>query len=160
MTVWGEAEQQVTGQQRHRARVQRGGAAGANRSEGDDFGRALWEGGLLVPAWITVALDRQELGSPEVDIACGAEEPSVDHWELGVEYPTWEQTRKLAALCGVGVEFLCQQSRPAADAGDSLRSHIPPFERSYLGTPPITWFMADAIAKTLRAEHVLPAESD
>ncbi|HZN71229.1 MAG TPA: hypothetical protein VFC00_06045 [Micromonosporaceae bacterium] len=53
-----------------------------------------------VPARITIALDFRGLEGPEVDIACGAEEPAVDLWECGVEVPTAEQVRLLADLTG------------------------------------------------------------
>lgn len=61
-----------------------------------------------VPARITLALDVGGHEGPQVDTACGAAEPAVDLWECGVEVPTPEQLRLLAALTGypVGYFFL------------------------------------------------------
>ena len=43
---------------------------------------------------------------PEVDAACLAEEPAVDRWEAGIEYPSWEQTVALARFLDVRVRDL------------------------------------------------------
>jgi hypothetical protein len=53
------------------------------------------------PARITTALDAAGLWGPEVDRACGVEEPTVDLWESGELVPTREQVEALAELCGV-----------------------------------------------------------
>lgn len=53
------------------------------------------------PARITAALDAAGLWGPEVDHACGVEEPTVDLWETGELVPTPDQVRALATLCGV-----------------------------------------------------------
>ncbi|MDF3320228.1 hypothetical protein P3G66_31950, partial [Rhodococcus sp. C3V] len=42
---------------------------------------------------ITRALDAAELYGPDVDIACGAQEPAVDEWEAGTRYPSFGQGR-------------------------------------------------------------------
>lgn len=60
-----------------------------------------WRRGEVRPDRITYALDAAELWGPEVDRACGVEEPAVDEWEAGTRYPTWEQLCALARLCGV-----------------------------------------------------------
>lgn len=60
-----------------------------------------WAAGHVIPDRITTALDANALYGPEVDRACGVEEPAVDEWEAGVRYPSWEQLQALAALCGV-----------------------------------------------------------
>lgn len=67
--------------------------------------RDAWAAGRVVPHRITLALDIHSLYGPEVDQACGAEEPAVDEWEEGVRYPTWEQLQALAELTGYPVEF-------------------------------------------------------
>lgn len=51
---------------------------------------------------------------PEVDAACLAEEPAVDRWEVGVEYPSWEQTVALARFLDVRVRDL---AHPDAEPG-------------------------------------------
>jgi transcriptional regulator with XRE-family HTH domain len=51
-----------------------------------------------VPEQITRALDYRGLYGPEVDEACGVEEPTVDLWETGAVVPTEDQIRLLAAL--------------------------------------------------------------
>lgn len=53
------------------------------------------------PRRITAALDAAGLWGPEVDHACGVEEPTVDLWETGELVPTPDQVRALAKLCGV-----------------------------------------------------------
>lgn len=60
-----------------------------------------WAAGHVIPDRITTALDAKALYGPEVDLACGVEEPAVDEWEAGTRYPTWEQLRALAELCEV-----------------------------------------------------------
>jgi transcriptional regulator with XRE-family HTH domain len=65
--------------------------------------------GVPNPARITLALDAAGLHGPEVDRACGVEEPTVELWETGELVPTADQIRALADLCGV---------RPAMFYGD------------------------------------------
>lgn len=60
---------------------------------------------LIQPSRITMALDVRDLHGPEVDEACDAREPDVDHWEAGTAVPTWEQVEKLAALTDMPVSF-------------------------------------------------------
>lgn len=82
-----------------------------------------WREGLLSPRAITAALDMRELYGPEVDRACGVEEPAVDQWEAGQLYPSWEQLEALSKLSGfpaqfftrafggeIGGGFICQRS--------------------------------------------------
>lgn len=73
---------------------------------------------------ITQALDAGGHEGPEVDQACGVQEPVVDEWEAGTRTPTREQLGRLADLTGVTVAFfylpdpppmhgfLCQRSGP------------------------------------------------
>jgi hypothetical protein len=58
-----------------------------------------------VPQRITAALDVQGLFGPEVDRACGVEEPTVDLWESGEMVPTPEQVEALACLTGFPVHY-------------------------------------------------------
>lgn len=64
------------------------------------------------PKRITLALDAKGLYGPEVDIACGAQEPDVDRWETGELVPTAEQLVKLAALTEVPVGFFFGEDPP------------------------------------------------
>jgi hypothetical protein len=68
--------------------------------------------GKVVPARITIALDIRGLEGREVDVACGAAEPDVDMWELGLAAPTAEQVRLLAELTGFTVAFFYQPIAP------------------------------------------------
>lgn len=58
-----------------------------------------------VPQRITTALDVMGLYGPEVDRACGVEEPTVDLWETGELVPTRGQVEALSALTGFPVRF-------------------------------------------------------
>ncbi|WKX02042.1 hypothetical protein Q3O43_29655 (plasmid) [Rhodococcus aetherivorans] len=71
---------------------------------GDEY--ELWRAGKLVPFYLTELLNAGGHCGPEVDAACLAEEPAVDRWEVGVEYPSWEQTVALARLLDVRVRDL------------------------------------------------------
>jgi transcriptional regulator with XRE-family HTH domain len=64
------------------------------------------------PKRITLALDAKGLYGPDVDRACGVEEPAVDQWETGELVPTPEQLVKLAALTGVTVGFFFGDDPP------------------------------------------------
>lgn len=73
-------------------------------SDGDEAFEA-WREGLISPRVITAALDSRALYGPEVDRACGVEEPVVDQWEAAQVYPSWEQLQALARLTGVAPAF-------------------------------------------------------
>ncbi|MFI8977075.1 hypothetical protein ACIGO9_29630 [Nocardia asteroides] len=152
MTRWGKAGQRLTEAEFEQRIRQRRAAREASRAheevaapEREAEGKRLWAAGLLVPAAITVALDRKELYGPEVDRACGAEEPAVDHWEAGILYPTWEQTRLLAQLCDVAVAMLCQDIEPIRPLCAKARGHDD-------DPPSVMRFLPEAIAATLRPE--------
>lgn len=70
----------------------------AQRRAAHDLAYEQWATGALAPYRITRALDAAELYGPDVDIACGAQEPAVDEWEAGTRYPSFEQLLALAAL--------------------------------------------------------------
>lgn len=117
-----------------------------------------WRAGKMVPCRITVALNANSLYGPEVDVACGAEEPAVDQWEAGILYPTWQQVLLLAELCGVTPGFFMQDF-----AGDKepMRGIICSRGRGGRGCVPfdtsgqVTVFAREAIAVTVRgASHV------
>lgn len=58
-----------------------------------------------IPERITSALDLRGLYGPEVDRACGVEEPAVDLWEAGDLVPTREQVEALARLTDFPVAY-------------------------------------------------------
>lgn len=66
------------------------------------------------PERITTALNAAGLYGPEVDRACGVEEPTVDLWESGELVPTREQMEALAWLCGVTPTFFYRDVTPIA----------------------------------------------
>lgn len=125
-TRWGKAGQRLTEQEiaeRNRAIV----AERNRRKAGDEAREArdykLWAAGLLKPWRITLKLDSLNLYGPEVDIACGTQEPDVDLWEAGKLYPTWEQTKLLAKLVGCTPGFLCGSGEPMRVSETTLRFH-------------------------------------
>lgn len=65
-----------------------------------------------VPWRITTALDLRGLDGPEVDQACGVEEPAVDQWEAEELVPTREQVQALARLTDFPVEFFYEPPEP------------------------------------------------
>lgn len=71
--------------------------------QGDPF--EAWREGLVSPRAITAALDMRALYGPEVDEACGVQEPAVDQWEAGQLYPSWEQLEALSRLTEFPVRF-------------------------------------------------------
>lgn len=110
-----------------------------------------WGRGLVVPHRITSALDIRQLYGPEVDHACGVEEPAVDQWEEGVLYPTWEQLCALAELTDFPVEFFTQPVRPSdviRVADTTLIFHIRD-PKALVDREPVLAFTAEAIAATL-----------
>lgn len=148
MTHWGKAgvrltEDEIRRRDNHR-RLQ--AAFSRERHEHEDrIALQLWAAGQVKPYRITMVLDGKGLYGPEVDIACGAQEPDVDLWEAGERYPTWEQVKALARLCGVTPRFLCEPGPPIPVAATSLRFHLPPEPE-----PPIIWaFKPAAVAATV-----------
>lgn len=104
MTRWGKAGQRLTPDEaEQRARMKRIAANKTARMVelSTATARRQWAKGLVRPYLITMWLDAKDLYGPEVDRACGVEEPTVDQWEAGHVYPTWEQLCALAELCGV-----------------------------------------------------------
>lgn len=89
--------------------------------------REAWRRGHVIPHRITTALDLRELYGPEVDRACGVQEPAVDEWEEGVRYPTWEQLLALADLTGFPVKFFTTMlpANPVRVSDTTLAFHMP-----------------------------------
>jgi transcriptional regulator with XRE-family HTH domain len=106
--------------------------------------REAWERGQVIPHRITTALDLRALYGPEVDAACGVEEPAVDEWEQGVRYPTWEQLLALAELTGFPVKFFTNMlpCAPIRACDTTLAFHT----RGHLeGREPVLAFTPEAI---------------
>lgn len=107
-TAEGRRQQLREKQQRERARY--------DREQATQEAKRRWEAGLVVPHYITVALDIQGLYGPEVDEACGAAEPDVDRWEAGELYPSWSQLCALAELTGYPVAFFVRPAEGRVEA--------------------------------------------
>lgn len=102
-----------------------------------------WAAGKVIPYRITAALDSHELYGPEVDRACGAEEPAVDMWEAGTLYPTWEQLCALAKLTETYPWLFTPATGPAAEEPwTTLQFHIKGWEPAKR----VLAFTAEAIA--------------
>lgn len=111
----------------------------------------LWRAGKVVPYRITVALDSLGLFGPEVDEACGVEEPAVDKWESGSLYPTWDQLRALAKLCGVTERFFMLTPGGDLPLRTSMRFHRVGGQRTdYLEPPPVRCFTLAAVEAQTR----------
>lgn len=70
-----------------------------------------------VPSRITTALNVCGLYGPDVDRACGVEEPTVDRWEAGELVPTAAQVEALSQLTGYPVAFFYLPPKPATGVG-------------------------------------------
>lgn len=81
-------------------------------AEPDEDEYELWRAGKLVAFYLTELFNAGGHFGPDVDTACLAEEPAVDRWEVGVEYPSWEQTVALARSLDVRV---CDLAHPDAE---------------------------------------------
>lgn len=155
-TVWGKAGQRLTEQeveQRRRARAVERNQWERTKASMEVEARKNWAAGKVAPWRITHALG--DLEGPEVDRACGVEEPAVDHWELGIVYPTWDQLRALAELTGYPVAFFCQDDPPILASETSLRYHSKPSEIAAADEAITRRFLPEAIAATLRADGVI-----
>lgn len=94
------------------------------------------------PARITMVLDAAGLWGPEVDRACGVEEPTVDLWESGELVPTRQQVEALAELCGVTPVLFYLDDPPAGpmwlcgDDGCQQLGEAPPADEAAGGRGP------------------------
>jgi|SRR5579859_4491868 len=156
---WGKAGQRLTEQEtaaRTREAVARRNQAAVRRRADNAIAYRLWRAGELCPHLITQALDARGLHGPEVDLACGAQEPDVDLWEAGKLYPTWAQLCLLAELVGTTPRFLCTRDRDVLLVTDTtLRFHgyRDPVE------PPVLSYPPDVVAATVAdAPLTLPEE--
>lgn len=154
--VWGKAGQRLTERevdQRRRARGFEHVAWEQHRAARVAEARRNWEAGKVAPWRITHALG--DLNGPGVDLACGVVEPTVDHWELGIVYPTWRQLELLAELTGYPVGFFCLDDRPILASETSLAYHSKPSQIRDADEEMARRFLPEAVASTLRAEGVI-----
>lgn len=135
---WGRAGEQrpattAEGRQRQAREARQREVSRHQRVCGEQEAKRRWEAGLVVPHYITVALDLNGLYGPEVDEACGASEPDVDRWEAGELYPGWDQLCALAELAGYPVAFFVRPVEDHVDAEwTSARFHV----KNWLPAPP------------------------
>lgn len=93
--------------------------------------RTKWEMGLVIPAHITQALDALGLAGvdvhgPEIDRACGVEEPTLDQWEEGTLYPRWEQLLRLSEVTGKPPGyFMAPVQQVVSGLQTSMAFHVP-----------------------------------
>lgn len=121
--------------------------------------RADWAAGLIAPYLITTALDMCSLHGPSVDEACGVTEPTVDHWESGLVYPTWEQLCALAQLTGFAPAFFSRRGKnPQAAVVHTSAELFHKYEanRPYRPGPIVPAFLPEAIAKATRPRRRTP----
>lgn len=114
------------------------------RARSDAIARRKWAAGMVVPYMITLALDAKSLFGPEVDLACGVEEPAVDMWEAGRLYPTWEQLCALAELTGNTPEWFTLEPK-LTPLDTSMRFHVPIRDLGDLGAR-VMRFPAEVVA--------------
>lgn len=109
-----------------------------------------WRRGQVVPHRITTALDLRELYGPEVDRACGVEEPAVDEWEAGLRYPTWEQLQALAELTDFPPKFFTNilPAAPVRVSDTTLVFHMGKRDRIE-DREPVLAFTPDAVRATV-----------
>ncbi len=107
-----------------------------------------WRRGQVIPHRITTALDLRALYGPEVDAACGVQEPAVDEWEEGVRYPTWEQLLALAELTDFPVKFFTTMlpAAPIRVSDTTLAFHA---KGRLEDREPVLAFTPDAIKATV-----------
>lgn len=159
MAGWGKAGVRLTPADRAARAAQRARARRA-REASDARARAAWQAGLLQPHTITTVLDAADLFGPEVDRSLGVVDPTVDEWEAGTRYPSWEQVLALAVLAGVTPEWLVKpRPRPPVtvlcsvdDGGLPSSCEVTDPARDEL----VLAFTPAALAATLGALTVVP----
>lgn len=119
---WGKAGVRLTNAELNALRLKRQ-ASQYRAAEAHRYAYESWVAGNLAPYSITLALDAHGLDGPEVDLACGVEEPAVDRWEEGELYPTWEQLVALAELTGCSVGFFFQPRRVWHPGDTTMKFH-------------------------------------
>lgn len=144
---WGKAGQPLTAQQATEiARRKHQCAADEQKTY------RAWKAGHVTPWRITAALDLRNLYGPEVDEACGVQEPCVDMWEDGHLYPTWEQLYALAELTDFPVRFFTLGGEPLRVEETTLlcgatKAELAAWQRDH--REPVLEFTPEAIAATV-----------
>jgi hypothetical protein len=145
---WGKAGQRLDPESTRRRRSSRAWTQRVveeHRVE-DEQARQKWLMGLVVPAHITMALDGAGLYGPEVDWACGVQEPAVDNWEAGRLYPSWEQILRLAELTGRRPSYFMAPVHQVTSLYDtSMRFHLSFAERHPMLPLPVHRFNHQAL---------------
>lgn len=129
---------------RSRARAARRNRQAAAEAAALEEARARHARGLVRPYMITHALDAMDLYGPEVDTACGVREPTVDLWEAGHVYPTFDQLCALATLTRVTPLFLTRDHHVAHDGRMFLCG--PGVKYAGPAEPPVYTFTPEAMA--------------
>jgi hypothetical protein len=127
MTRWGKAGERLSPEdiaRRDNANAAARGRSLAIRQTNMEKARLLWLHGMVRPYRITMFLDANDLYGPEVDAACGVDEPTVDLWEAGKVYPTWDELQALARLCMVQPITFCSDAPAIRAIETSLRYHL------------------------------------
>jgi hypothetical protein len=132
MSPWGKAGERITEEEwakRQRARAMKRGRDRMFEKQHIEEAERLWAAGRAKPWRITSALDIRGLYGPEVDEACGVKEPTVDKWEAGEVYPTWEQLLALATLTGFPIGYFTREGEPVEGPffmrGRRCEVHVP-----------------------------------
>lgn len=73
-----------------------------------------WRNGHLTPGRLTLARAYTGLTQSAIAYACDTDPETVDMWERGAEYPSWETWNHLAAITEHPLEFF---SRPLSGPG-------------------------------------------
>ncbi|MER6830903.1 hypothetical protein ABT352_33255 [Streptosporangium sp. NPDC000563] len=112
-----------------------------------------------IPYRITTALNLRELYGPEVDRACGVEEPAVDQWEAGTLIPTREQIELLAKLTDYPPHYFYMPIRPEERGITAMlcsrkRPKGKRCERVEIGAPALPEPVAEVIPLTRPAQHL------
>lgn len=146
MARWGKAGVRLTQEEIAASNIR-----AMRHRQDEEVAFKLWRSGQVRPYRITMALDARQLYGPQVDEACGAQEPDVDLWEAGKLYPTWRQVQLLAKLCGVTPRFFTEKDRSLPILATTMRFHMSAAELKELESePPPAWeFPADVVAATV-----------
>uniref|UniRef100_UPI003F4933FE helix-turn-helix domain-containing protein n=1 Tax=Streptosporangium sp. CA-235898 TaxID=3240073 RepID=UPI003F4933FE len=111
-----------------------------------------------IPYRITTALDSRGLDGPEVDRACGVEEPAVDQWETGELIPTREQIALLAKLTDYPTSFFYRPIEDGERTTAFMCSRSGPkglrCQTVELGPPAPAEPLAEVIPLTQPAQHL------
>lgn len=67
-----------------------------------------WRNGELVPGRLALARAYCDLPQQSIANVCGTDVETVDLWEQGVEYPTWDEFLDLMAITGLNPAFFAR----------------------------------------------------